>query len=73
MKVLLTVGSDQQLYVRLFLRKHHWIRVSKISYEDIATDLVPILDSLHQRKLLDNGEKEHSNAQFSKHIQNFVV
>lgn len=48
-------GPDQQLYVRLFLRKHNWLRASKISYEDIATDLAPILKSLHQKKFLDNG------------------
>ena len=42
--------AQQQLYVRLFLRKHHWIRMAKLSYKDIADDLTDIVQAL-----VDNG------------------
>ena len=51
-------GGEQQLFVRLFLRKHDWIRESKLSYEDIASDLSPIVQSLvDKRFLLDSKSK----------------
>ncbi len=46
---------QQKLYVRLFLRKHQWIRVEKLSYEDIATDLTPIVSGLIEAGLLIGG------------------
>ena len=51
-----TAEPQQQLYVRLFLRKHHWIRASKLSYKDIADNLRPVIDSLVVTKFLVNGK-----------------
>ncbi|XP_071794297.1 fanconi-associated nuclease 1-like [Asterias amurensis] len=41
----------QQLYVRLFQRKHAWLRVAKLDYQRIAEDLSPVVDELHQAGL----------------------
>jgi hypothetical protein len=54
-RVCLCIGPYQQLYVRLFLRKHHWIRISKISYPDIASDLSLVIRGLCEKKFLVNG------------------
>ena len=44
----------QRLFVRLYLRKHHWIRSSSMNYPDVAgPDAMPqLLQLLVQRKLL---------------------
>ena len=47
---------QQQLYVRLFLRKHNWIRVVKLSYKDIAPDLTAIVQSLVDEGFLLDGK-----------------
>jgi len=49
---------QQQLYVRLFLRKHYWIRTSKLSYKDIADNLQPVIDGLVASMFLINGETQ---------------
>ncbi|XP_006903001.1 PREDICTED: fanconi-associated nuclease 1-like [Elephantulus edwardii] len=38
--------SGQKLYVRLFQRKLNWIKISKLEYEEIASDLTPIIEEL---------------------------
>ncbi|XP_033109432.1 fanconi-associated nuclease 1-like isoform X2 [Anneissia japonica] len=37
---------SQQLYVRLYNRKHAWLRVSKLEYKEIAADLGPAITEL---------------------------
>ena len=46
---------QQQLYVRLFLRKHQWLRVAKLKYDRIAEDLTPITAGLVANAFLSNG------------------
>ena len=53
---------QQQLYVRLFLRKHHWIRASKLSYKDIAADLQHVIDGLVAMKFLMNGKPDFKGS-----------
>ena len=48
-------GVQQQLYVRLFLRKHQWLRVAKLKYDHIAEDLTPITAGLVANAFLSNG------------------
>ena len=48
-------GSAQQLFIRLFLRKHQWIVSSRIKYPKIASDLCPILQSLVHSGFLQDG------------------
>ncbi|NXU48968.1 FAN1 nuclease, partial [Turnix velox] len=43
--VNLSVGG-QKLYVRLFQRKLHWLKVNKIEYREISMDLSPIIEEL---------------------------
>ena len=52
----LLLDKEQQLFVRLFLRKHHWIRVPKLSYPDISTDLSPLLHNLVREGFLCDGQ-----------------
>ena len=47
--------DGQKLYVRLFLRKHRWIRKSKIVYDDISCDLSSILDHVTSSGLIVDG------------------
>ena len=54
--VLYLLDNEQQLFVRLFLRKHQWIRVPKLSYPDIASNLSPLLRNLVQEGLLCDGQ-----------------
>lgn len=44
------------MYVRLFLRKHHWMRKSKLSYRDIADDLTDIIHALTIEGFLADSE-----------------
>ncbi|XP_051004621.1 fanconi-associated nuclease 1 [Acomys russatus] len=39
-------ASGQKLYVRLFQRKLTWIKLSKLEYEEIASDLTPVVEEL---------------------------
>lgn len=39
-------ASGQKLYVRLFQRKLTWIKMSKLEYEEIASDLTPVVEEL---------------------------
>ena len=50
-------GDSQQLFVRLFLRKHQWLRTIKISYPEISTDINILITDLVDNKLLWNGKK----------------
>ncbi|KAG4066300.1 hypothetical protein HA402_000524 [Bradysia odoriphaga] len=43
---------SQRLYVRLYVRKHRWIRTSKISYPDIGDNLQEMFDELVVKRLL---------------------
>ena len=47
---------QQQLYVRLFLRKHDWLREEKLVYKDITSDLTPVIHSLVDKGFLLDGE-----------------
>ena len=47
--------DGQKLYVRLFLRKHRWIRKSKIVYNEIACDLSSVLDHVTTSGLIADG------------------
>ncbi|XP_033046608.1 fanconi-associated nuclease 1 isoform X2 [Trachypithecus francoisi] len=38
--------SGQKLYVRLFQRKLSWIKMTKLEYEEIASDLTPVIEEL---------------------------
>lgn len=51
-KFLALTEPQQQLYVRLFLRKHQWLRLAKLSYDRIAADLSPIATNLVQEGFL---------------------
>ncbi|XP_012867260.1 PREDICTED: fanconi-associated nuclease 1 [Dipodomys ordii] len=39
-------AGGQKLYVRLFQRKLTWIKASKLEYEEIASDLTPVIEEL---------------------------
>ncbi|KAJ8249174.1 hypothetical protein GJAV_G00231970 [Gymnothorax javanicus] len=39
-------AAGQMLYVRLFQRKLHWLRVSKLDYAEIGSDLSPVIQEL---------------------------
>ncbi|KAF6077477.1 FANCD2 and FANCI associated nuclease 1 [Phyllostomus discolor] len=44
--------SGQKLYVRLFQRKFGWIKMSKLEYEEIASDLTPVVGELQRAGFL---------------------
>lgn len=44
--------AGQKLYVRLFQRKHKWIRPQKIEYKEIAENILPTLEELVKAQLL---------------------
>ncbi|KAG5839385.1 hypothetical protein ANANG_G00204430 [Anguilla anguilla] len=39
-------AAGQMLYVRLFQRKLHWLRVSRLDYSEIGSDLAPVIQEL---------------------------
>ncbi|XP_038169618.1 fanconi-associated nuclease 1 [Arvicola amphibius] len=39
-------ASGQKLYVRLFQRKLTWIKMRKLEYDEIASDLTPVVEEL---------------------------
>ncbi|KAG7473421.1 hypothetical protein MATL_G00095650 [Megalops atlanticus] len=45
-------AAGQMLYVRLFQRKLHWLRVSKLEYAEIGSDLTPVVQELSSCGLL---------------------
>ncbi|KAM4038203.1 fanconi-associated nuclease 1 isoform 2-T3 [Anomaloglossus baeobatrachus] len=45
-------AGGQKLYVRLFQRKLNWIKVNKLEYTEIGSDLNPFIDELSQRGFL---------------------
>ncbi|XP_027759470.1 fanconi-associated nuclease 1 isoform X1 [Empidonax traillii] len=47
----LSVGG-QKLYVRLFQRKLHWLKVTKIEYGEISVDLSPVIEELAEARFL---------------------
>ncbi|XP_044135675.1 fanconi-associated nuclease 1 [Bufo gargarizans] len=57
-------AGGQKLYVRLFQRKLNWIKVSKIEYTEIGSDLTPFIEELSQHGFLqtDSDLEELSEA-----------
>ncbi|KAM6960641.1 fanconi-associated nuclease 1 [Aplochiton taeniatus] len=49
--------TGQMLYVRLFQRKLKWLRVNKLDYDKISTDLAPVIQELVENGFL-NTEKD---------------
>ncbi|NXE09073.1 FAN1 nuclease, partial [Lophotis ruficrista] len=47
----LSVGG-QKLYVRLFQRKLNWLKVNKIEYGEISSDLSPMIEELAEARFL---------------------
>uniref|UniRef100_A0A8C0B8P3 Fanconi-associated nuclease n=1 Tax=Buteo japonicus TaxID=224669 RepID=A0A8C0B8P3_9AVES len=47
-----TASGGQKLYVRLFQRKLNWLKVNKIEYGEISTDLSPIIEELAEARFL---------------------
>ncbi|XP_078232014.1 fanconi-associated nuclease 1 isoform X8 [Callithrix jacchus] len=45
-------GTGQKLYVRLFQRKLSWIKMSKLEYKEIASDLTPVIEELQHAGFL---------------------
>ncbi|NWW76853.1 FAN1 nuclease, partial [Climacteris rufus] len=45
-------AGGQKLYVRLFQRKLHWLKVNKIEYGEISVDLSPIIEELAEARFL---------------------
>ncbi|KAM9311867.1 fanconi-associated nuclease 1 [Gastrophryne carolinensis] len=52
----LSVGG-QKLYVRLFQRKLNWIKVNKIEYSEIGSDLTPYIEELKQNEFLQSEQE----------------
>lgn len=48
-------ASGQKLYVRLFQRKLTWIKMSKLEYDEIASDLTPVVEELQNSGFLQTG------------------
>lgn len=48
-------ASGQKLYVRLFQRKLTWIKMSKLEYEEISSDLTPVVEELEDSGFLQTG------------------
>lgn len=48
-------ASGQKLYVRLFQRKLTWIKMSKLEYDEIASDLTPVVEELQDSGFLQTG------------------
>ncbi|XP_074256226.1 fanconi-associated nuclease 1 isoform X2 [Saimiri boliviensis] len=45
-------ATGQKLYVRLFQRKLSWIKMTKLEYEEIASDLTPVIEELQHTGFL---------------------
>lgn len=45
----------QKLYVRLFQRKLKWLKVNKLDYEEICSDLGPVAQELVESGFLQTG------------------
>ncbi|XP_004693134.2 PREDICTED: fanconi-associated nuclease 1 [Condylura cristata] len=45
-------ANGQKLYVRLFQRKFSWIKMNKLEYAEIASDLTPVIGELKQAGFL---------------------
>ncbi|NXY90327.1 FAN1 nuclease, partial [Alcedo cyanopectus] len=45
-------AGGQKLYVRLFQRKLNWLKVNKLEYGEISTDLSPVIEELTEARLL---------------------
>ncbi|XP_069838039.1 fanconi-associated nuclease 1 [Dendropsophus ebraccatus] len=45
-------AGGQKLYVRLFQRKLNWIKVGKIEYSEIGSDMIPFIEELSCRGFL---------------------
>ncbi|XP_022106779.1 fanconi-associated nuclease 1-like [Acanthaster planci] len=49
-------APSQQLYVRLFQRKHAWLQVGKLDYKRIAVDLTPVVAELQEAGLVQTEQ-----------------
>ncbi|KAG8516281.1 Fanconi-associated nuclease 1, partial [Galemys pyrenaicus] len=52
MKFYQLSANGQKLYVRLFQRKFSWIKINKLEYAEIASDLTPVIGELKQAGFL---------------------
>ena len=52
-------APSQQLYVRLFQRKHAWLQVAKLDYKRIAKDLTPVVAELCEAGLIQTGKRNN--------------
>ncbi|XP_069758459.1 fanconi-associated nuclease 1 isoform X4 [Narcine bancroftii] len=52
-------AAGQKLYVRLFQRKLNWLKVNRLNYMEIASDLGPIVDELALAGLVQTGAELH--------------
>ncbi|XP_037365999.1 fanconi-associated nuclease 1 [Talpa occidentalis] len=52
MKFYQLSDNGQKLYVRLFQRKFSWIKINKLDYAEIASDLTPVIGELKQAGFL---------------------
>ncbi|XP_012826313.1 fanconi-associated nuclease 1 isoform X2 [Xenopus tropicalis] len=50
-------GGGQKLYVRLFQRKLNWLKINKIEYPEIASDLVPFIEELVRNGFLQSDSE----------------
>ena len=62
--ILIIIDSSQLLFVRLYLRKHRWLRADKITYPDIADDLVTCIKELVKNEFLHDGN-HYNNYTFT--------
>ncbi|XP_053573530.1 fanconi-associated nuclease 1 [Bombina bombina] len=50
-------AAGQKLYVRLFQRKLNWIKVNKIEYTEIGSDLAPVIEELVKNGFLQSDSE----------------
>lgn len=56
--------TGQKLYVRLFQRKLSWIKMTKLEYEEIASDLTPVIEELKNAGFLQTEPKPWLDSQY---------
>ncbi|OCT89517.1 fanconi-associated nuclease 1 [Xenopus laevis] len=50
-------AGGQKLYVRLFQRKLNWLKINKIEYPEISSDLVPFIEELVRNGFLQSDSE----------------
>uniref|UniRef100_A0A158R4T1 Fanconi-associated nuclease n=1 Tax=Syphacia muris TaxID=451379 RepID=A0A158R4T1_9BILA len=55
-RFILLSSSSKQLFVRLVLRRYNWLPIGRLKYENIAEDLIPLLDELVASGLVETSE-----------------